>query len=105
MTSRYHGSKLSGSQQSETGEKNALPLCCRVQSCTGHTCRYFRVFFFRHKARPRFVEGSGSLLPRQRDVTNSPIRLAYKDIFVDHNTWMVLYHCIICCFLGTPQEP
>ena len=65
----------------------------------------FGFFFFRHKARPRFVEGSGSLLPRQRDVTNSPIRLAYKDIFVDHNTWMVLYHCIICCFLGTPQEP
>ena len=49
MTSRYHGSKLSGSQQSffkEMEEKNVLPLCSRVQSCTGHTCGYFRVFFF-----------------------------------------------------------
>ena len=58
--SHYHGSKRSGSQQSfltETEEKNVLLLCSSVQSCTGHTCRYFRVFFFfRHKARPRFVE-------------------------------------------------
>ena len=78
MTSRYHGSKLSGSQQSfltETGEKNVLPLCSRVQSCTGHRCRYFRVFFFAIRLDNGLLR-SRILLPWQRDVTTL-IRLAY----------------------------
>ena len=56
MTSRYHGSKLSGSQQSffkEMEEKNVLPLCSRVQSCTGHTLS-------RRSVTPRDLSNTGS---------------------------------------------
>ena len=76
--SHYHGSKRSGSQQSfltETEEKNVLPLCSSVQSCTGHTCRYFRVFFFAIRQDHGLLR-SWILLPWQRDVTTL-IRLAY----------------------------
>ena len=84
MTSGYHDSKFSGSQQSFSDrdghlhcrtmeEKYGLPFCSSVQSCTGKLCMSTFLLFSVISAGPRFVEIQKPWQPRKRDVTTSPL--------------------------------
>ena len=87
VTSRYHGSKISGSQQyfltetafshcetmEETKEKYGLLFCSQVQSCTGKSYMSIFVLFSCHICRTTVRWDSEILLPWQRDATTSPL--------------------------------
>ena len=86
VTSRYHGSKISGSQQyflTETAifivkrwkrqEKYGLLFCSQVQSCTGKSYMSIFVLFSCHICRTTVRWDSEILLPWQRDATTSPL--------------------------------
>ena len=88
MTSRYHGIKISGSQESfltwtticivERWKKSVgyrfVPECNRTQeSQESHTCQFFR--FSYHIWRTTVCRDPEILLPWQRDVTTSPLSI------------------------------
>ena len=97
MTSCYHGSKISGSQQSFLTETSCRTAICivdrlkksatfssRVQSCTGKT--YISIFSFFFFAIFAVCLGPEILHPWQRDVKTSP-RYTRQSWILDSRLW------------------
>ena len=90
MTSRYHGIKTSGSQESFL-TRTTICIVERCKKSSGyrfvlecnhakesHTCQFFR--FSCHIWKTTVCRDPEILLPWQRDVTTSPLSIAAVDI-------------------------